>query len=283
MTKRFLAIALLLAVSCTIAATQPPESFFPHHVGDRWDYLDFNTFQVISRRLTRDSIGTDGSHSLFYNDEPAPNYRIDTTLNVFLYPQLPGVNFLRYKLGADSCEPWVSGLGSTRWAWVARVDSAVMFGHPTITKVIRYAPGNPCSLGFLEEDILAAGFGLISTQRELEGPIYLMGCIIAGDTSGVLSSIETLADLPLEYTLKQNYPNPFNPTTTIEFDLPKAAAVRVRVFDVLGRECATLLEERVNAGRQRIRWDASTMPSGIYFCRMQADGAIHTIKMMLAK
>jgi hypothetical protein len=68
----------------------------------------------------------------------------------------------------------------------------------------------------------------------------------------------------------QNYPNPFNPTTTIRFQLSDASVISVRMFDILGREVVTLVNEARAAGSYTVRWDATGVPSGIYCCRLTA-------------
>ncbi len=80
-----------------------------------------------------------------------------------------------------------------------------------------------------------------------------------------------------------NYPNPFNPTTTIAFELATPAHVNVTVYDILGREVATLLDEPHAAGQVQVRFDAGTAPSGLYFCRITAGDVVETRKMMLMK
>lgn len=89
--------------------------------------------------------------------------------------------------------------------------------------------------------------------------------------------------LSREYSLAQNYPNPFNPATTIEFELGRPDRVRLRVFDVLGREIATLAEGPMEAGRHRVRFDASGLPSGVYLYRLETPGATATGSMVLAR
>ena len=79
------------------------------------------------------------------------------------------------------------------------------------------------------------------------------------------------AGLPRTFRLLQNYPNPFNPTTTIAFDLPATARVSLRVYDVLGREVARLMQaERLAPGRYRVTFEASGLPSGVYFYQLDA-------------
>lgn len=88
--------------------------------------------------------------------------------------------------------------------------------------------------------------------------------------------------VPEVYELSQNYPNPFNPTTTIEFALPKASRVSLKVFDILGKEVATLVDEMVlNPGTMKSTFDASRWSSGVYFYSLIVDGEFKAAKKML--
>jgi hypothetical protein len=88
---------------------------------------------------------------------------------------------------------------------------------------------------------------------------------------------------PLRFDLAQNYPNPFNPTTTIRFEIPQSGPVSLKVFDVLGREVATLVDENLQAGRYQRTFTASGLPSGVYYYRLQAGGTVQTNRSMLLK
>lgn len=103
--------------------------------------------------------------------------------------------------------------------------------------------------------------------------------------SGILPiSKEEEQDNVFNYRLSQNYPNPFNPSTNIEFRLPKSMNVSLRVYDLLGREVATLVnDERFTAGSQTINFDASDLASGMYIYRLEAGSFIQTRKMLLIK
>ncbi len=85
------------------------------------------------------------------------------------------------------------------------------------------------------------------------------------------------------YALEQNYPNPFNPTTTIGYQLPIESHVTLKVYDVLGSEVGTLVNERQNAGPHAIRFNASNLPSGVYFYRLEAGTYHDTKKLLLLK
>lgn len=94
---------------------------------------------------------------------------------------------------------------------------------------------------------------------------------------------EILGDLPAEFWLSQNYPNPFNPSTTIQFGLPQSGYVKGVVYDIIGREIATLIDGEMTAGNHSFDWDASAVLSGVYFFRIQAGNHSSVIKMVLLK
>jgi hypothetical protein len=89
--------------------------------------------------------------------------------------------------------------------------------------------------------------------------------------------------LPSEYELSQNYPNPFNPTTSIQVSLPKTEHVTLKVYDMLGREETTLVDEALPAGRYTITWNAARAASGMYFYRITAGSFVATKRMLLLK
>ncbi len=88
---------------------------------------------------------------------------------------------------------------------------------------------------------------------------------------------------PIFFRLGQNYPNPFNPTTTIDYQLPSKTYVTLKIYDVLGREVETLVNEYQNPGNHSIKFNASGLPSGVYFCRLEAGTYHDTKKLLLLK
>jgi hypothetical protein len=89
--------------------------------------------------------------------------------------------------------------------------------------------------------------------------------------------------LPAEFRLLQNYPNPFNSSTTIAFEVPKRAHVKIRVYDVTGRRVVTLVDETKTAGEYSAVFNADGLPSGMYLCKFEVNGFSETKKMMLIK
>jgi hypothetical protein len=91
-------------------------------------------------------------------------------------------------------------------------------------------------------------------------------------TTGTLLSVDETAEIPKEFALLQNYPNPFNPSTTIHYDLPRTAQVKIVIYDVLGRVVATLVDGVQPANKYTVVWNASAVSTGVYFYRMTAKG-----------
>jgi len=89
--------------------------------------------------------------------------------------------------------------------------------------------------------------------------------------------------LDRNFRLCQNHPNPFNPTTTIRYELPKRSRVALKVFNILGEEVTTLVDAFQEAGTQTSAFDASGLPSGVYFYRLTAGGFVETRKMVLVR
>ncbi len=101
--------------------------------------------------------------------------------------------------------------------------------------------------------------------------------------SNTITSVRENNILPSEFSLYQNYPNPFNPSTTINYEIPKQSFVKLKIYDILGREVKTLVNEEKSAGNYKVTFDASGLASGIYFYRMQAGSFVETKKLILLK
>lgn len=89
--------------------------------------------------------------------------------------------------------------------------------------------------------------------------------------------------LPLAHSLKQNYPNPFNPKTTIEFTLPKKEYVKLKIYNLLGQEVATLVNEKLNPGIYKYQWDGEQFSSGLYYYRIKTGEYVKSRKLILMK
>ncbi len=88
---------------------------------------------------------------------------------------------------------------------------------------------------------------------------------------------------PQEFALFQNYPNPFNPTTTIRFGITEKSIVKIILFNAIGEEVAIVLNEEKESGYHQVEFNASTLPSGVYFYQLQAGSFVETKKMVLLR
>jgi hypothetical protein len=94
---------------------------------------------------------------------------------------------------------------------------------------------------------------------------------------------EITVELPTKYDLAQNYPNPFNPTTNVQFSIIKVQYVTLKVFDILGHEVATLVNESLKPGTYEAAFDGASLTSGVYFYKLTTEGFSDTKRMLLVK
>ncbi|MBN1398941.1 MAG: T9SS type A sorting domain-containing protein [Bacteroidetes bacterium] len=128
---------------------------------------------------------------------------------------------------------------------------------------------------------LAVGF---TSLNESAGSTNFKDIFLVKVSSDGTTDVENRANVkPKIYLLLQNYPNPFNPSTLISYQLPATSYVSLKVFDQLGREVATLVNEQKSAGSYTVKWNANGFTSGVYFCRFQAGNSIKTRRLILLK
>jgi len=95
--------------------------------------------------------------------------------------------------------------------------------------------------------------------------------------------VDETAGIPEEFNLYQNYPNPFNPTTTIRFELKQSGQTVLKIYDLLGKEVFRLVDEELSAGSYKVTFDANSLPSGIYFYRLESSSFNKVRKMILLR
>jgi glycosidase len=180
--------------------------------------------------------------------------------------------------------------GSTKYFTLQHPDSDVLvIGNFGVTEMSMTAPFPSAGEWF---DFFGGGALNITENTEYPitlGPgefkIFTTKQFDSPSEDSLFTSVqESLNDVvPDRYHLQQNYPNPFNPSTTINYQLAGNSEVTLKVYDMLGREVATLVEGRKSAGSYSVRFNASSLSSGMYIYRLQAGGKVFTQKMMLIK
>lgn len=107
---------------------------------------------------------------------------------------------------------------------------------------------------------------------------------MVGTFDATVSSItQTSTSLPEKFSLNQNYPNPFNPSTNIAFDIANAGFVKITIYNSLGKEVETLVNENLTPGSYQVDWNAAKVTSGVYFYRLESRDFVATKKMLLVK
>jgi hypothetical protein len=147
---------------------------------------------------------------------------------------------------------------SSNWVSVGFVP-----GNGTTTEAKQYA--------FVDNNLSAGNYSYRLKQIDFDG------------TFEYSNSVEVEVSTPSVYELAQNYPNPFNPSTAIKFNLPEAGNVKLVVYNLLGQEVNTLVNEFKSAGSYTINFDATNLTSGVYLYKIEANGFVQTRKMMLIR
>jgi hypothetical protein len=145
--------------------------------------------------------------------------------------------------------------------------------------------GNPDSIYYDPEDSLNSGFAQYPSKGELRNDMGAYGGPSSSILPGIVTSINTKNDLivPKDNILYQNHPNPFNPVTTISYEIPKKSKVILKVYDILGREVAELVNDLKEAGRYNIQFNGGNLASGVYLFMIKAGEFVAQKKMLLMK
>jgi len=162
------------------------------------------------------------------------------------------------------------------------------------TQVTRY--GADSSILIIEENkFLIANYSDSLNFHKDVGLVYAQCVIDKGPNtpyyykwkaslSSFLTSVGNVRKgIPQSFTIYQNFPNPFNSTSVIRYSIPKSSQVKLKIFNVLGQEVETLVNEEKSAGTYEVNWNATNLPSGVYFYRLQSGSFDETKKMILLK
>jgi hypothetical protein len=182
----------------------------------------------------------------------------------------------------DSCNSWTQTSTVAGVCGLALPNGDMLVG--TADSGIAVFDHSGVGLGFFNDGLTRLNLHTLT----LDNTSY----VYAGTDSGVwrrplsemITSVEpTSNELPSSFSLYQNYPNPFNPSTTIMYQLPNQSHVTLKVFDVLGREVATLVNQMESPGYKQVTFNANAFPTGIYTYRLTAGSFVQTKKMILIK
>jgi len=292
--------------------------FYPLQIGNKWFYerIDYSLDWITGNTIIDTSYFQRRVIGLENKANGKKYYKID---DYNFYEKLKIENFERIDSSTGIVYRYDETLDSTNYECV--IDD-LMLEQGNIFNTSRLYPGyNPIGMIFENEDYfkdwslyrkrngfsggafgaeyysLTQGIGLdsvfVSLIDAFDAQIDIKGCVIDGIVYGdttVTDIIVCYGGSPTSYNLNQNFPNPFNPTTKITWQSPVAAHQTLKVYDVLGNEVATLVDEFRNSGIYEIGFDASNLPagrqglsSGVYFYQLKSGDFISTKKMILIK
>jgi len=220
---------------------------------------------------------------VFTLDQPALAYSSDGLVLYCVYtvvkPDLGTSGFnsrdLYYQRSLDDGATWGTPIRITN---TPLIDEC----YPSISIWNRGAGGNNYDINFTymkDPGVGPASFNGISPPAPASTNFLIYRKIIEANVIGISNNQINLED----YKLLQNYPNPFNPSTTISYNLVKSGIVTLKVFDLLGREVSTLVNEFQQSGLKEVSFNASNLSSGIYFYSISTPGFTDIKKMMLIK
>jgi hypothetical protein len=184
-------------------------------------------------------------------------------------------------------KPFVLNKGTTRTITDASIklicnDPWILLITPSILSLPDIPPGDTVgtSIQFNASYIVSLFPGYFNFKVEVRSD----GWTYWTDSMQVIvTGVEEETTLPTEFSLEQNYPNPFNPSTKIKYSVPQLSKVVIKVFDILGNEIETLVNEEKPVGTYEVKFKATNLPSGIYFYQLRTGSFVETKKMLMIK
>lgn len=126
-------------------------------------------------------------------------------------------------------------------------------------------------------------YDVFFTDSMIGTAVGVDGTILRTTTGGTVWVNDEKTEIPQHYLLHQNYPKPFNPVTTIAYQIPKSGFVQLKVYDLIGRIMATLVNEEKSAGNYQVEFNATNLPSGVYIYSLRVNEFVQNNKMILMK
>ena len=256
-------------------ASNSTRAFYEEEVTKLQEYLDNGgNLLITGQDIGSDIFETSGQSQFaqsFYNDYLHTNY-VANVSNLFLVKGITndiisnGVQFIAnsvYTRSLDKIAPRdTSAIGFLTY-----------FNGPDIAGVRASADG-------YRVVYMATGLEQI-TEQPIRDTIAVRS--LRWLAENVVVGVNDKNNLPVQFALDQNYPNPFNPSTRISFSVPEKSFTTLKIYDILGNEVATLLNEEKSAGHYEIQFDASKLSSGVYLYKLQSNSFVQTRKMILLK
>ena len=278
-------------------------NYYPHAIGNKWVFHHSTVsydpypnyfYRIDVKEVLSDTIAPNGKQYYLVNDETlwesSLMERVDSSDGkVYRYyedPTLPADEYVAYDLLAevgDTISSFRMGFNTVMFTTMFAQTTFVKWGLVKTKKVFEEYTLHPPIFSITQD----VGIDSIYSYFDFgETYITLKGCIIEGVVYGDTTTVgveDEQNPIALEFKLEQNYPNPFNPTTSIQYAIGSRQFITLKVYDVLGNEIATLVNEEKPTGEYEFEFDGTGLPSGIYFYQLKCGNFIETKKMILLK
>ena len=293
---------LILFCTSTLFAQIDSTDWYPLHVGDKWEYYTSGYGYGIVEIIGDTVMNNDNKYFIFgeYGVDAWRFQRNDGNGKVYYYSAADGKDHLLFDFDVPNKSLWTPNFTQLWWGlqstWTDKKNLlGISLENKRFSEVL--IDSNVTPIDTIWNPIVdvyptkvTKGIGISSY---LEGLEELVGAYINGVGYGTLVKVdEEELGTPNEFRLSQNYPNPFNPSTTIEYTIPNVETLRatsqmqnvtLKVFDILGREVAELVNEQKPAGRYRVNFNGAALSSGVYIYQLSTGSQLISRKMMLIK
>ena len=262
----------------------PSYGFYPLQVGNLWQYQSpDSSFGLWETKIIGDSTLPNGkTYAIFSGTFFETSLIRQDSSKVYAIDFTDSSEFVLFDFAASRKDTISHHMRGSRTIVFESRSTIISTGH-TYWVFFDLQGTGPTSYVFFDW-IITDSLGLVTVTMEPGVSYHLTGAIINGTTIGTIMNVHTKnVQIPVVPILYQNYPNPFNPETNFRFILPVAEYVTLRIYDVLGREKTTLIEDRLTPGEHSISWNARTLPSGMYFYRLKTATFTQTKKLLLLK
>lgn len=273
---------ILFAVLCI--AQIAAQDFFPLEIGNTWSYSSHLPYKVTYKII--DTARIDGEKYFCYknmtwNIMPIDTIRKDNDGKIWKHVNGNDHLWLDFtkEVGATYTFPFLNDSLEYFDVQVIDKNGLVETSKGNYTECYKVFFDNPHSV---DEEVFysfAPAVGIVEIYYG-EGPHFLLDSLSLNVTLNVENTQQSNLNF---YVLSQNYPNPFNPTTKIKYSIVQNGLVKLLIFDLLGREVASLVNTEQSIGNYEVDFNASTLTSGIYFYKLQSGNFSETRKMLLLR
>ena len=302
-----LVIIFFLIVSNLLGQVREELNYYPLHVGDVWQYkityspaTGNDSMFYMLKRVLADTLLTNGKRYFLVEQPPFTSNKIKNLERVLIrIDSTSGVvyKFLSEQTPEEKIDSLFSKVGD--WFFQGRIICAGFFEDTVFSQVRKIrslrCPTTSSGESFSLDFALNVGvyfqdiyFAFVTAEGNNYRLVYTK---MNGKEYGTLVGVNEQEIIPSTYLLSQNYPNPFNPTTKIKYSIPAVETrrgeslqcVALKVFDILGNEIVTLVNEEKLSGNYEVTFNGSNLASGVYFYRLTTRDFSLTKKMILIK